>query len=245
LAINGTNKSNKANFQSRVSAESWDNMILKKVTKKYGDLVVNDDISFETAKGKFYAIMGHSGAGKTTLLNIMGLLDTPTSGSVMIDNQEASDLTEREKAKIRLTSIGFVFQEFYLNEALKAYENVMIPMIINPSLRRTDMKGRSCEILETLGLEPRANHYPGELSGGEKQRVAIGRALANNPQYLLADEPTGNLDKENEKRILEILKNIAANDKTVIVVTHSERVLEYADNIFVMNSGVLSDGAEV
>jgi ABC-type lipoprotein export system ATPase subunit len=220
-------------------------MILKKVTKKYGDLIVNDDISFETAKGKFYAIVGHSGAGKTTLLNIMGLLDTPTSGSVLIDNREVSELTEKEKAKMRLTNIGFVFQEFYLNEALKAYENVMIPMIINPTLKRTDMKGRACEILRSLGLEPRLNHYPGELSGGEKQRVAIGRALANNPQYVLADEPTGNLDKENEKKILEILRNIAADKKTVIVVTHSERVLEYADCVFVMNSGVLSDGTEI
>ena len=220
-------------------------MILRNITKKYGNLVVNRDISLSLEKGKFYVIRGRSGAGKTTLMNIMGLLDTPDLGEVLIDNIEVSHLKEKEKANIRMKHIGFVFQEFYLNETLKACENVMIPMMINPSLNKTDIKAKACEILDTLGLAQRVNHFPGELSGGEKQRVAIGRALANSPQYLLADEPTGNLDRDNETNILEILRNIARNQKTVIVVTHSERVLDYADHVFIMDEGSLSHGTEI
>lgn len=118
---------------------------------------MNDNISLETVKGKFYAIRGQSGAGKTTLLNLIGLLDTPTSGNVLIDNREVSQLTEKEKAKIRLTNIGFIFQEFYLNEALKAYENVMIPMIVNPFYKRAEIKRRACEIL-VIGVLSFAYH---------------------------------------------------------------------------------------
>ncbi|MCL1791384.1 MAG: ABC transporter ATP-binding protein [Peptococcaceae bacterium] len=221
-------------------------MELQRITKKYGDIVVNKDISLNLEMGKFYVIRGHSGAGKTTLLNIMGLLDVPTQGKVLLDNQEVNKLPERDKADMRMKNIGFIFQEFYLNEALKAYENVMIPMIINPSLHKTDIKAKSCGILDELGLGQRVHHYPGELSGGEKQRVAIGRALANDPRYLLADEPTGNLDRKNEVKILEILKNIAEREKTVVVVTHSEGVLEYADHVYMMDEGsLMSYGTEI
>jgi ABC-type lipoprotein export system ATPase subunit len=214
---------------------------LTHVCKTYKDINAVDDVSLNIEKGLFYAIRGHSGSGKTTLLNIMGTLDNPTAGSVKVDDTDILNLQDKEKSFIRMKKIGFVFQEFYLNETFKAYENVMVPMFINPELKSDNLKDKAINILENLGLNERGNHYPNELSGGEKQRVAIARALANDPDCILADEPTGNLDKDNEIMVLKILKQLSLDGKAVVVVTHNDEVLKYADYIFEMSKGRLKE----
>jgi ABC-type lipoprotein export system ATPase subunit len=199
------------------------------------------NVSLELEKGKFYAVMGHSGSGKTTLLQLLGLLDKMTSGELYIDGRNVSNLNENQKARMRMEKLGFVFQAFYLNPKLKAYENVMLPMYINEKYSNSDLKAKAMELLEQLGLSDRSNHYPRELSGGEQQRVAIARALANNPDCIFADEPTGNLDIENETIVFENLKNLSREGKCVLVVSHNETVKEYADKLFYMDKGLLSE----
>ena len=135
--------------------------------------------------------------------------------------------------------IGFVFQDFYLDEHLKAYENVMLPMLINKEIKKEERKEKACKLLIDLGLRDRINHFPKEMSGGEQQRVAIARSLANDPKIILADEPTGNLDEENEKLVFETLKDLSKKGKCVIVVTHSEEIKKYADKILTINKGKL------
>ncbi len=146
---------------------------------------------------------------------------------------------KKKKSKIRMKEVGFVFQEFYLNNTLKAYENVMIPMFINPEYKTKDLKKRAIDILSSLGLGERINHFPKMLSGGEKQRVAIARALANDPTIILADEPTGNLDKSSESIVLSILKDLSLSGKAIVVVSHTPEVLKYADVIYEMKDGQL------
>lgn len=214
---------------------------LNHVCKKYKHINAVDDVTLNIAKGFFYAIKGHSGSGKTTLLNIMGTLDNPTNGIVMVNNFNILTLHDKEKSLIRMKKIGFIFQEFYLNETFKAYENVMVPMFINPELKSYNLKDRAVRILGNLGLIDRVNHYPSTLSGGEKQRVAIARALANNPDCILADEPTGNLDKDNEIMVLKILKQLSLDGKAVVVVSHNDEVLKYADYAFEMSQGRLKE----
>lgn len=214
---------------------------LTHVCKKYKHINAVDDVTLNIAKGFFYAIKGHSGSGKTTLLNIMGTLDNPTNGIVMVNNFNILTLHDKEKSLIRMKKIGFIFQEFYLNETFKAYENVMVPMFINPELKSYNLKDRAVRILGNLGLIDRVNHYPSTLSGGEKQRVAIARALANNPDCILADEPTGNLDKDNEIMVLKILKQLSLDGKAVVVVSHNDEVLKYADYAFEMSQGRLKE----
>jgi ABC-type lipoprotein export system ATPase subunit len=207
------------------------------VTKKYNNIfaVRNANITFR--QNTFYAIKGHSGSGKTTLINMLGLLDDPTTGEIYISNTKASHLTEDEKAKMRMKQFGFVFQAFYLNEKLKSYENVMVPMYINPSYKNVNIKNKAITLLETMGLTDRINHFPRQLSAGEQQRVAIARALANDPLCIIADEPTGNLDEKNEILILDVLKTLVQNRKTVIVVTHNKIIEKYADELFIMSEG--------
>lgn len=212
---------------------------LENVGKNFGKVEALKEVSLSIETGKFYAIKGHSGSGKTTLLSIMGLLQNQGTGNITVCGKKIEVLNEKEKANLRMQHFGFVFQEFHLNETLRAYENVMIPMFINPKIQKADLKIKAFEILQSLGLEERVLHYPKELSGGEKQRVAIARALANNPKCILADEPTGNLDRESETMVLEILKKITKEDKAVVVVTHSEEVLGYADCVFQVNAGTL------
>lgn len=198
-------------------------------------------VSLELEKGEFYAVMGHSGSGKTTLLQLLGLLDKMTSGELYIDNENVDNLDENQKAKMRMNKIGFVFQSFYLNPKLKAYENVMLPMYINEKYKNTDLKSRAMELLDQLGLSDRADHYPKELSGGEQQRVAIARSLANDPDCIFADEPTGNLDIENERIVFDNLKKLSRDNKCVFVVSHNEIVKEYADKLFYMENGILRE----
>ncbi len=202
---------------------------LSKTFKKNTIQVLND-VNYKFKKGTIYCISGRSGAGKSTLVQILGLLSKPTKGKVLINGQDTSTLNDDEKSELRNQTIGFVFQSFYLDKMLKAYENVMLPMYLC-NKDKNIMKEKTLKLLETVELENRAKHFPSELSGGEQQRVAIARALANEPEIILADEPTGSLDPENEKNILKILKKLADKGKCVIIVSHSQEVQKYADKI--------------
>lgn len=208
---------------------------LKNIRKIYGaNTEVIKDFSYRFDPGKFYAIMGRSGAGKSTLLNIIGTVDVPTTGEVIIEGRNVAKFLEDTKAKIRMKLIGFVFQGFYLNPYLSALENVMVPMRINPDIEPKDRKNRAMELLKKFGADQLEASKPSQMSGGEQQRVCIARALANNPQIILADEPTGNLDEENEQIVFEHLKELAGQGHTVIVVSHNEKVKDYADEVLIV-----------
>ena len=204
------------------------------------NVIVLDNLNIEFLSGKFYAIMGHSGSGKSTLINIIGLLETATSGEYYLNGKNISDLNENEKANIRAKCFGFIFQDYNLDPNLKAYENVMLPMLIDKKVKNKDAKEKAIRLLDSLDLTHRINHYPKELSGGEQQRVAIARALANDPKVILADEPTGNLDKKNEQKIFSDLKKLSESGKCVIVISHSLEIKEYADVIYNLEDGTIS-----
>ncbi len=218
-------------------------MKLDNVCKKYKlgketiKALKNVSVTFEN--NKFYAIMGRSGSGKSTLVHIIGLLDNPTSGTVYINGKDTSNLKEDEIQEIIGQNIGFVFQKFYLNNNLTALENVMLPSLINKNMSFDEKKKKAMQLLKLVGLENRVNHKPKELSGGEAQRVAIARSLINSPKIIIADEPTGNLDKESELVIFNLLKKISEQGKTVIVVSHNEIIKEYADKVYILDDGVL------
>lgn len=218
-------------------------MIIENLEKIYltqsEKIIAITDFSYSFEKGKFYAIMGHSGSGKSTLIRILGLMDYATSGKYTINDKDVNILKDRELSNIRMENIGFVFQDYYLDGNLKAFENVMLPMLINKDINKRNRKSEAMKLLKSVGLEERSNHYPKELSGGEQQRVCIARALANDPDYLLGDEPTGNLDEENEIKILEILKKLSLNGKCVIVVSHSNEIRNYADEVLYIKNGKL------
>ena len=200
-------------------------------------LEILKDINTEFEKGKLYAIIGESGAGKSTFLSIIGTLDIFSSGSLLIEDKNVLELNENEKAKLRMEKIGFIFQEFYLNPNMTVEENIKQPMYINKSYNKEKMKERTNLLIDLVGLSHRRKHFPRELSGGEQQRVAIARALANDPDIILADEPTGNLDKENEKKVFGILKELSEKGKCVIVVSHSNIIEKYTDNILKIEEG--------
>ena len=197
-----------------------------------------NNISYNFEKGKFYAIMGPSGSGKSTFLHLIGTLDTYDEGSVFINNIDVSWLDDLQLSKIRKEEIGFVFQSFYLNNNMKAYENVIMPIMLD-KIPYKDKKEKGITILNSLGLEKRVNHYPSELSKGECQRVAIARVLINNPNIILADEPTGNLDSKNERNIFALLKKLSLEGKCVIVVSHNEEIKKYADVVLKIRDGKL------
>lgn len=216
---------------------------LKNVSKVYNkNVTAMDNVSLKVSEGEFIAVMGQSGSGKSTLLQVAGLLDSCTSGEVIINGENVSKLDKNKLADVRMKSLGFVFQAFHLNAHLKVYENIMVPMLINNEFKnKAEMKQRAEELVAKVGLSHRIDHYPSELSGGEQQRVAIARALANNPDFILADEPTGNLDSKNELMIFEELKKLADSGKGVLVVSHNEAVTDFADRICVMKDGVLEE----
>ena len=194
-------------------------------------------VSFSVKKGEFLCIMGPSGSGKTTLLNIIGTLDKPTKGRVIVDGRDITRLRERELTEFRLRKIGFVFQFYNLIPVLTALENVELPMIF-AGIPKKERKRRAEYLLRLVGLEDRMNHRPDELSGGEQQRVAIARALANNPSIILADEPTGELDTDTSRRVLDVFREVSrAEGVTVIIVTHDPIVAEYADRIIYLRDG--------
>ncbi len=214
---------------------------IKNLTKKYQlndeQIVALDNLSYEFEYGKLYVIMGHSGSGKSTLIQCLGLLDKVNTGEIYIDNKLVNRMTDNEQNEIRNKKIGFVFQSYYLNNTMRAYENVMLPMILNKKYNRSNISEIAKDLLKYVGLEKRVKHFPKELSGGEQQRVAIARAIANNPDIILADEPTGNLDDENEAYILRMLKKMAEKGKCVIMVSHNVIAKKYADVVINMKKG--------
>ncbi len=218
-------------------------IVAKDLVKIYNQKVTAlKEVSITINQGEFIVVMGHSGSGKSTLLQMIGLLDLPTSGSIFINSRDVSKLPKNAVADVRKKSLGFVFQAFHLNPQLKAYENVMLPMLINPEYKnKAEMEKKAKELIDVVGLSERAEHYPRQLSGGEQQRVAVARALANDPDFILADEPTGNLDSENEVVIFTLLKELAQQGKGIMVVSHNESILEYADRVYYMKDGVLGD----
>lgn len=221
-----------------------ENIIIKlsKISKSYNikdnKIIALESITYEFSKGKLYAIMGHSGSGKSTLINILGTLESPTSGTYILDGKKINSLNDSETSKIRNKKIGLIFQNYNLEQNMKAYENVMLPLLLGKESFES-MKKKSINILQKVDLKNRINHYPKELSGGEQQRVSIARALVTNPDIILADEPTGNLDEDNERNIFEILRNIANDGKCVIVVSHSDNIKKYADVLIRINKGKL------
>ena len=189
-------------------------------------------IDLKIEQGEFVALMGPSGSGKSTLLNMIGLLDTPTSGGIVIDGVEVSFLDHNQRADFRLRKMGFVFQFFSLLMELNSIENVALPMMMDE--RKND---RAASLLELVGIGDRADHYPNELSGGQQQRVAIARALANEPAILLADEPTANLDTESSNQIVALFRELNEKGQTIIMVTHEPELGEKADRIIRIKDG--------
>ncbi|WP_132061569.1 ABC transporter ATP-binding protein [Halorussus amylolyticus] len=197
-------------------------------------------IDFAVERGEFVSIVGPSGSGKSTLLNILGLLDTPTSGIVELDGADVAEMTTKERTDRRSETIGFVFQSFFLVPTLTARENVEVPRLLAGEPKETTR--RATELLERMGLGDRTDHYPDELSGGQKQRVAIARSLINDPDLLLADEPTGNLDRETGDVILDEFGNICNEDVAVVTVTHDDYVADYADRVVELIDGRIVSG---
>lgn len=200
----------------------------KNVSKIYGEerteIRALDDVNMEIERGKIITIMGPSGSGKSTLLNLLGAMDSPTSGDVIVGGNNIAILPERKLAAYRKEMIGFVFQTFYLLPNLNVMDNILIPLI--PYGIKTENKERAQELLDLVGLGNRGESKVGKLSGGESQRIAIARALINDPKIILADEPTGNLDSETGKSIIELLIRLAENGKTVVIVTHDPRIAQ-------------------
>ncbi len=209
---------------------------LEHVSKIYGTLHALDDITLQVMDGEWLAIVGSSGSGKTTLMNIVGCLDSPSTGSVSLQGQLLNELTEYQLGEMRKNVVGLVFQKFHLVPHLNAVENVMLAQYYHSV---TD-QNEALVALEKVGLKERAHHLPSQLSGGEQQRVCIARALINSPQLILADEPTGNLDETNEKIVLDIFKSLHEQGTTIIVVTHDALVASCAQREIRLNHGKLS-----
>lgn len=186
------------------------------------ETVALENVNLTVEKGEFLSIMGPSGCGKSTLLNIMGLLDTPTSGTVLINDFDTSKLNDKQMAQFRNKTLGFVFQSFHLINSLNVIDNVMLPLLYR-SMSDKERKETAKLMLERVGLSHRAYHYPAQLSGGQCQRVAIARAIVGNPEIILADEPTGNLDSKMGSEIMELLHELNVKDgRTIVMVTHNE-----------------------
>ena len=207
---------------------------------KMGDneVIALNGVDLDIAEGEFVAIMGPSGSGKSTLMNILGCLDTPTTGSYLLDNEEVANLSEDVLAKIRNKKIGFVFQNFNLLSRISALENVALPLVY-AGVSKTERINRAQELLKMVGLADRQHHMPNELSGGQRQRVAIARALVNNPKIILADEPTGNLDSHTSEEIFLLLRELNEQGQTIVMVTHDPKAAAYGNRIITMKDGCL------
>jgi len=203
------------------------------LTKRYGSVTPLDDVNMQVREGEWVSIMGPSGSGKTTMLNLLSLLDTPTEGRYILDGVDTSKVNERERAVVRREKIGLVFQQFHLVPYLTALENVMLAQYYHGMIDRGD----AAEVLARVGLTHRVGHLPSQLSGGEQQRVCIARALINQPAIILADEPTGNLDEANEEIILDFFKELHAEGRTIILVTHNPELAEFSDRTVRLHHG--------
>lgn len=216
---------------------------VKSVSKIYGKgnnaVHALKDIKFSVDKGEYIAIVGESGSGKSTLLNIIGALDTPTEGKVIINNKDLFSMKDSELTVFRRRNIGFVFQGFNLIPELTVEQNIIFPVLLD--YKKPDRKYLE-ELLNILGLQERKNHLPSELSGGQQQRVAIGRALITKPSLILADEPTGNLDSKNSSEVISLLKESSQKyEQTIIMITHSHSIAQAADRVLRVSDGILVD----
>lgn len=214
-------------------------LVVKDLCKKYGqgesEINALDHISFSVERGEFVAIVGASGSGKSTLLNMLGGIDNPTEGTCIIDNKDISRMSEDERAIFRRRNIGIVYQFYNLIPTLTAEENIELPWKLDG---RKIKKTKTNELLKILGLEDRRKHLPGQMSGGQQQRVSIGRALINEPAFVLADEPTGNLDSKTSREIMDILKNMNRKYKqTILMVTHDEKIALQASRVITIGDG--------
>ena len=209
---------------------------LKDVYKIYGDLHALDNVNFKVEKGEWVSIMGPSGSGKSTMMNIIGCMDKPTKGSVLLDGVDIAKESAKNLTNIRRDKIGLIFQQFHLVNYLTALENVMLAQYYHSI---TDEK-EAMEALDRVGLADRAKHLPSQLSGGEQQRVCVARALINQPEIILADEPTGNLDDANEEVVVELFRKLHNEGTTLIVVTHDIEVAEVAQRMIVLRNGKIS-----
>ncbi|GAB3678456.1 ABC transporter ATP-binding protein [Halopiger thermotolerans] len=222
-----------ASTESETTPETGNAVRLENVRKTYhlGEPVhALDGVSLEVPQGSYTAIMGPSGSGKSTLMNLVGCLDTPTEGTVVVDGEDVAGLSDRERTRLRGNTVGFVFQTFNLMPRLNALENVALPQLFRGVDRET-RRDRARDLLERVGLGDRADHLPNELSGGQRQRVALARALVNDPAIVLADEPSGNLDTETEADVLDLFAEFHDAGTTMIVVTHERHVAERAERI--------------
>lgn len=208
---------------------------IKNLSKEFGKVKALDNINLNIYKREWLAIMGPSGSGKSTLLNILSLMDDPSSGKYILDNEDLEQINEEQKITLRREKIGLIFQQFHLIPYLSALENVMLSQYYHSSVDEEDAKA----VLEKVGLSHRLSHLPSQLSGGEQQRVCIARALINNPEILLADEPTGNLDEANEKIVLETLQKLKNEGKTIVLITHNPELAKFADRTLILQHGIL------
>jgi putative ABC transport system ATP-binding protein len=209
---------------------------MKNITKMYGQLAALKDVTLSVEQGEHLAIMGPSGSGKTTLMNIIGAMDKPTTGEVILEGRDISQESEASLNVIRRDKIGLIFQQFHLVSYLSAVENVMVAQYYHS----LPDENEAMEALARVGLAERAKHRPAQLSGGEQQRVCIARALINYPSLILADEPTGNLDEANERMVMDIFKRLHAEGTTIIVVTHDPEVAEEAQRTVVLEHGKIA-----
>jgi putative ABC transport system ATP-binding protein len=208
-----------------------------------GRLTVLDGVEFEVGEGEFMVLSGPSGSGKTTLLNVISGIDKPTSGKILVYGEDLTNKSEDFLADFRCSNIGYVFQSYNLVSTLTVAENIAFPMEWLRKPRET-IEDRAKELLDTLGLQSRAEHFPFQLSGGEQQRVAFARALANDPPLVLADEPTGNLDKRTGEKIIQLLQRLKEDGRTLAVVTHDASIVNLADKKFRLEQGKLLSGNE-
>ena len=216
---------------------------VKSISKTYGSgeaaVQALKNVSFTVPKGEFVAIVGESGSGKSTLLNMLGALDTPDSGKVYIDGKDTFSMKERELTIFRRRNIGFIFQAFNLIPELTVEQNILFPVLLD--YQKPDKRYLE-DLLTVLNLKERRNHLPSQLSGGQQQRVAIGRALMTRPSLILADEPTGNLDSQNTREVIALLKATAKQyEQTIVMITHSRSIAQAADRVLQVTDGVLTD----
>ena len=218
---------------------------LIKITNIKRDFVLGNEIVFvlkgidlEIKKGEYVALMGPSGSGKSTLMNLLGCLDTPTSGNYILNGKDVSQMSDNELAEIRNKEIGFIFQTFNLLPRTSALDNVALPMIY-AGYSKSERRARATKVLQEVNLGDRMNFQPNQLSGGQRQRVAIARALVNKPSIILADEPTGNLDSKTSEEIMKLLKEIHDKGNTIIVVTHEEEIAAHAKRIIRLRDGII------